>query len=182
MARHLKSNKIIKCFAILFILQLNENEKSKYRDNKESYMRGRPTKYDPAMCEQVEKLCMLGATDEEIASFFNIDEDTLNRWKHKYKELYVSINKGKVLADTNVAHSLYKRAIGWKNLPPDVAACIFWLKNRRRVNWKEKHDNDNIDFDGRKIIPTIIITPSAKNAPIAQIATIIEKVTNETQE
>src|SRR4051794_687430 len=131
-------------------------------------MRGRKTKYFPEMCEQVEKLGMLGATDQEIADFLNIEESTLNDWKLKRPEFSESINKGKILADTNVAHSLYKRAIGWKNLPPDVAACIFWLKNRRKGNWRDKIDTGLIDIQGRQIIPKIIFVEAADCEPIRE--------------
>jgi hypothetical protein len=57
-------------------------------------------------------------------------------------------------------NSLYHRAIGYsydavkifmhdgkpvevpyrEHVPPDVAACIFWLKNRRPHLWRDKHD------------------------------------------
>lgn len=51
-------------------------------------------------------------------------------------------------------NSLYHRAIGYSygavkifmhdgkpvEVPPDVAACIFWLKNRRPHLWRDKHD------------------------------------------
>jgi len=27
-----------------------------------------------------------------------------------------------------------------EHVPPDVTACIFWLKNRRPVQWRDLHD------------------------------------------
>ena len=54
---------------------------------------GRPTKYDPKYIEQVYKLCLLGATDSDMANFFNISEATLNNWKIEYPEFLESIKK-----------------------------------------------------------------------------------------
>ena len=75
---------------------------------------GRKTSYTPEFNEQARKLCLLGATDEEIADFFNVTETTINRWKNLYPEFCVSIKKGKIIADAEVAESLYKRATGYE--------------------------------------------------------------------
>jgi len=138
---------------------------------------GRPTKYDPDFNFQVEKLSKLGATDKEIADFFDVSESTINLWKIEYPEFSESIKKGKVLADSNVAQSLYHRAIGYqhddtdirvvdkeivetpiiKYYPPDPTAAIFWLKNRRPKEWRDKsqmeveHSGDVI-FRGMNVI------------------------------
>lgn len=138
---------------------------------------GRPTKFDSGMIEQVEKLCMLGATDKEIADFFDISESTLNEWKHTFPEFSESIKNGKIKADLNVADSLYKRAMGYehdedvifndkgtplvvatrKHYPPDTTAMIFWLKNRRSQNWRDKQDLD-LTSGGNTLNPWTIIT------------------------
>lgn len=114
-------------------------------------MAGRPTEYRDEFNEQVEKLCKLGATDKEIADFFNVTEQTVNNWKSDFPAFFESIKKGKCLADAEVADKLFKRATGYshpdvdikvieskvvitdliKHYPPDTAAAIFWLKNRR---------------------------------------------------
>lgn len=75
---------------------------------------GRPTKYKPSFNRQAEKLCKLGATDKELADFFNVNEDSIHTWKKKYPKFSESLNAGKILADMNVANKLYTRAIGYK--------------------------------------------------------------------
>ena len=75
---------------------------------------GAPSKYDPAYNEQVYKLCLLGATDKEIADFFSVVESTINLWKKEHPEFSESIKKGKVIADAEVAYSLNKRAKGYQ--------------------------------------------------------------------
>lgn len=76
-------------------------------------MAGRPTDYKDEYCQQAEKLCKLGATDAEMADFFEVDERTINNWKTDHPEFFQSIKKGKTLADANVADRLYQRALGY---------------------------------------------------------------------
>lgn len=147
------------------------------KDKKLSNPVGRPTKYDPVFPEQAEKLCKLGATDKELADFFEITESTLNEWKLSKDDFSESIKRGKILADANVAESLYKRANGYshpdvdikviegqiveteliKHYPPDTAAGIFWLKNRQRGKWRDKieveSDNTNKNYNSTPMSP-----------------------------
>jgi hypothetical protein len=90
--------------------------KSKKPVNKvaESPAVGRPSKYDPTYCDQAEKLCKLGATDEEIADFFSVHVDTIYEWKSVHSEFSEAVKRGKILADAEVAHSFHKRATGYK--------------------------------------------------------------------
>ena len=76
-------------------------------------------------------MCLLGATDLQLADFFGICEKTLNNWKGQDPEFLQSVKAGKVEADAAVAASLYERAIGG-----DTTAMIFWLKNRRSGRYR----------------------------------------------
>lgn len=122
--------------------------------------RGRPTDYKEEYNEQVTKLCRLGATDKEIADFFEISESTLNLWKKKHPQFSESIKKGKEISDMEVANSLYNRAKGYEQevvkvfqfqgepiivpviekIAPDTGAAMAWLKNRRPKEWRDKQD------------------------------------------
>lgn len=126
--------------------------------DKKPQLGGRPTKYKPAFNNQVYKLALLGATDVEIAAFFEISKATLNTWKKEFPRFLDSLKRGKTTADAKVAESLFKRAIGYshpdvdirvsgtrlfktkivKHYPPDTVAAIFWLKNRSKENWRDK--------------------------------------------
>lgn len=75
---------------------------------------GRPTLYKPEYVEQAFRLCLLGATDKEMADFWGVDESTVNNWKVTYPEFLESIKAGKIDADSKVAGSLYKRATGYE--------------------------------------------------------------------
>ena len=123
---------------------------------------GRPTGYKPEFAEQARKLAKLGATDMEIADFFGVAVRTLHRWKAENREFCHSLKAGKDEADARVERSLFQRATGFEHdavkifmpagaekpvyaeyreyLPPDTTACIFWLKNRRPGEWRDKLD------------------------------------------
>lgn len=123
---------------------------------------GRPSKYNPIYCDQVTKLCKLGATDSEIAEFFEIAESTLNLWKLEHKDFSEAITRGKQVADMEVAASLYKSAVGFhykemttgtndmgsfateskRYATPDFRAIRFWLMNRQRNKWRDKVEQD----------------------------------------
>lgn len=126
-------------------------------------MAGRPSKYKDEYAGQAYKLCLLGATDKEIADFFNVSEQTINSWKKAYPAFLESLKKGKLAADAVVATKLYHRAIGYehpeiitatfqgeitdtmevtKHYAPDTTAAIFWLKNRQPAKWRDKQEID----------------------------------------
>lgn len=125
--------------------------------------KGRPTEYKTEYNEQVYKLCLLGADDKKIADFFNIQESTLNLWKQKHPDFMESIKRGKEIADYEIANSLYHKAKGYQrkaiqfatfqgqitdreeyieDVPPDTTACIFWLKNRQKAQWRDKTEQE----------------------------------------
>jgi len=96
---------------------------------------GQPTSYKEEYNEQVVKLCLLGSTDEEIADFFNVCVATINNWKISHPQFLESIKEGKQKADSDVAQSLYNKAIGG-----DTIAAQFWLKNRKPDKWRDKQE------------------------------------------
>jgi hypothetical protein len=124
----------------------------------------RPTKFKPEMAKQAQKLSELGATDQEMADFFDIETRTLYRWKHDHDEFCQALKAGKDVADERVERSLYQRAIGYEQeevkifmpanaaapvyapfrakIAPDTTAAIFWLKNRRSGDWRDKSEVD----------------------------------------
>lgn len=135
---------------------------------------GRPSKFQDRYIEEAYRLALLGATDKEMASFWEITEQTLNNWKTTHPSFFESLTRGKVEADTEVAQSLFKRANGYVNknavkifmpagaespvyapftehYPPDVTAAIFWLKNRQRTKWRDRIDNEHTGKDGGPI-------------------------------
>lgn len=148
--------------------------------------RGRPTDYKAEFAKQAEKLCQLGATDQELADFFEVDARTIYRWKHDHDDFCQALKAGKEVADERVERSLYQRAIGYEQdevkifmpggasepvyapfrakIAPDVTAAIFWLKNRRKDEWRDKQEVDHTSSDG-SMTPTrvelVALSPNA---------------------
>ena len=73
---------------------------------------GRRTLYKAEMNEFVERLCMLGLTDEELAHTLKVTDRTIYRWKLSHPEFCHAIKRGREEADGHVAHALYNRATG----------------------------------------------------------------------
>ena len=110
-----------------------------------------------------------GLTDEQISKNLGIAYSTFREYKNKYSAFSAVLKKGKEVADIEVENALFKRAIGYKykevikevkevdgkkttyikevikEMPGDVAAQIFWLKNRKSSKWKDKRENESDD-------------------------------------
>ena len=129
---------------------------------KPALSRGRPSKYKAEFAEQARKLCLLGATDAEMADFFGVTEQTVNAWKAAHPAFLESITRGKLMADADVAEKLYERAMGYshpavkifnnqgvelvvpytEHYPPDTQAASLWLRNRQSKKWRDKQEPD----------------------------------------
>lgn len=121
---------------------------------------GRPPEYKDTYAEQAAKLCALGATDFELADFFNVDTRTIYRWKNQHDSFCQAVKVGKDKADDRVERALYNRAVGYsfesekvfqfqgnvvradtvEHVPPDPGAAFNWLKNRRKEDWRDKQE------------------------------------------
>lgn len=108
-----------------------------------------------------------GLTDEQIAHNIGITRKTLAEWKNKYSDISDTLKINKEIVDTQVENALLKRALGYsftettkerklndtigkyemvttkevvKEVTPDTTAQIFWLKNRKPEEWRDKKD------------------------------------------
>lgn len=135
-------------------------------------MAGRPTSYQTEFNDQAYKLCLLGFTDADLATFFEVQESTINNWKTAHPEFLESIKKGKAIADSEVAAKLFHRATGYshedvdikvidgkivetpltKHYPPDTAAAIIWLKNRQKEKWRDRYEQEHTFPEGINLI------------------------------
>ena len=132
---------------------------------------GRPSSFKPEYVKQAKKLCALGLTDGELAKFFDVHVGTIYRWQAKFPDFCDALKVGKAPADDRVERSLYHKAVGYtfesekifnyqgevvraktiEHVPPDTTAAIFWLKNRRKEDWRDKHDHTMSGPDGGPI-------------------------------
>jgi len=106
-----------------------------------------------------------GLSEEQIAHNMGISRQTLNDWKNKYDDISYTLKRGKEVIDRFVENALLKRATGYKydeithenvwnekkgefvlvpvkvvtkEVAPDTTAQIFWLKNRKPAEWRDK--------------------------------------------
>lgn len=98
-----------------------------------------------------------GLTDEQIAHNLGISKDTFYTYKKAHPDFADALKRGKEVVDYAVENALLKRALGYnyeevtvengqvtkvvkKHALPDVTAQIFWLKNRKPSEWRDKRE------------------------------------------
>ena len=74
-----------------------------------------------------------GLTDEQIANNLAISIDTFYKYKKKYPEFSEPLKRGKEIVDYEVENALLQNALNG-----NITAQIFWLKNRKPRQWKDK--------------------------------------------
>lgn len=120
---------------------------------------------EPECLLKIEGWARDGLTEEQIAHNMGINTKTLWNWKTKYSPICNALKRGKEVIDRQVENALLKRALGYeydevtqeidketgqlqvtkvvtKQVVPDTTAQIFWLKNRKPDQWREKKDVD----------------------------------------
>ena len=120
---------------------------------------GRPSKFEQVK-DMLYKMASYGMTDKQMADVVGVSEQTVNNWKLKDPNFLESLKAEKEIADARVERSLFERATGYshaedkifndngtplvvptvKHYAPDTTAAIFWLKNRKPKEWRDKHD------------------------------------------
>jgi len=112
--------------------------------------------------------CREGHTEDVISKKLGITRQTLYAYKNKYNDLAEAMRMGKEDIDYEVENALLQAALGHtvrevhkvtdpegnvttkeivKEVSPNVRAQMFWLKNRKLGQWKDKIDQDNIEAE-----------------------------------
>lgn len=156
---------------LLYLLAV-ANKRTQDKQKPGKHPGGRPSAYKAEFAGIAYRHCLLGATDKDLAAAFGVHVDTIDEWKRKQPKFSESLKKGKAEADAVIAESLFHRAKGYshkavkimqhegeafdheytEHYPPDTAACIFWLKNRRPDQFRNNPEvavtlNNNIKLD-----------------------------------
>ena len=123
---------------------------------------GRPSKFKPEYVERAAEYAAAGLTELEMAQLFGISAPTFRLWKANNPDLLTVLKLNKEKADERVEQSLYNRAMGYtceetdirvvdgkivktevtRYYPPDTTAAIFWLKNRKPKDWRDKRETE----------------------------------------
>ena len=117
-----------------------------------------------------------GLTDEQIAKNLGISKDTFYQYKKQHPDFSETLKRGKEVVDREVENALFQRAMGYeyeedtvitnpdgsqviktvtKKMAPDVTAQIFWLKNRKPAEWRDKREIEATGKDGEPFQITI---------------------------
>lgn len=93
------------------------------------------TTYHDHYPQQAHKLCLLGATDSDIASFFGVCRTTLANWKKQHPDFKEALSRGKKAADMEVAASLYQATLDRIITCKQAIKCkeIYYDDNGKRV-------------------------------------------------
>lgn len=78
-----------------------------------------------------------GLTDEQLANNMGVSVSTFYNYKRDHVTILEALKKGKEVVDIQVENALFKKAING-----DITAQIFWLKNRKPKQWRDKQDVD----------------------------------------
>jgi len=120
---------------------------------------GRPSLFSEVAGTKITELALAGKTDDQVAEIIGVHVNTIRNWKKNNKQLLWSVNEAKQQADEFVEASLFSRAVGYthpeerifcnqnggitradttKHYPPDATSMIFWLKNRKPKEWRDR--------------------------------------------
>lgn len=123
-----------------------------------------------------------GVIDKDIAAKCGVAYSTFRGWRDKFPALSAALKEGKEVVDLLVENALLKRALGYtyeektyerkqvteegdmgmlltktvtKEVLPDVTAQIFWLKNRKRAEWRDNErmeiERERLELEKRKV-------------------------------
>jgi len=137
----------------------------------------KPSKCLPEYVQQARVACeRMGATDQDLAYLFGVCRRTIAIWKVNNKDFAEAVRVGKEPADAKVEYSLYQRAVGYshpetivkvvdkevveistmKHYPPDTAACVFWLRNRKSDKWRQNTEGQSGGGDLSEAVTKLI--------------------------
>lgn len=120
---------------------------------------------------QIRNWAKAGLTNAQIAHNCGVSRDTLDTWCKRFPDISDTLKMGKEVADLEVENAMHRSAVGFtyeekiyeikqnaegkremthirtisKQSLPNVSAQIFWLKNRKRDEWKDNHDRAEIE-------------------------------------
>jgi transposase-like protein len=131
-------------------------------------MAGRKAKWD--LLNMPDKLLLIqgwardGDTEKIICEKLGIGSATLTKWKREYPEFMEALRKGREVIDREVENALLRNALGYeyteetvtnkgdvvsiqKYQHPNTTAQIFWLKNRKPQEWRDKQQVEHTGKD-----------------------------------
>jgi len=159
--------------------------------------------YQPQFIAKAAQMAKLGATDALLATAFDVNLETVEKWKKEHPGFLRALNQNAARLDSEVAESLFDQAVGYqyttqeskkvkdkdgnerlevvdvvKHVAPKVNATIHWLKCRQPELWRELQDKSEI---AKSDLVTLLkqITNTSRGLPNAQNSP--QKITHDAQ-
>ena len=90
---------------------------------------------EPQNLLRIQGWAMDGLSDAQISENMDISYSTFKEWKKKYSALSAALKITKDIADRQIENALFKAA-----KEGNTTAQIFWLKNRKVKEWRDKQE------------------------------------------
>lgn len=151
---------------------------------------GQAPQFDPEYVARARELCARGAGESDLAAALGVSVWAVKLWRTTRQDFADAVRLGQETADDRVSMALYERAIGYnydavkpmnvsmggnhgseivdhpyvEHVPPDVAACRYWLNNRRPDLWRERVEQVNVNRDDVKQLTDAELTKVVRAA------------------
>lgn len=115
---------------------------------------GRPTLYDPALCEEAEAFLAQGHSLTALAGKFGVCYSTIKTWQRAHPEFQEAVKRGQAGAVLWWEERAREMAMGGDG---NATMIIFGLKNRAREEWKDAIRQEQSGPDGAPVEQTITV-------------------------
>ena len=117
--------------------------------------RGRPTKYDPAYCEEVINMGKEGKSLAQMCAHFDISRQTINNWADSYPDFLEALSRAQAHAQA-----------WWE----DQGAKGMWADKFNAVVWKKSVEaRFRDDYTERQEIDLSLVDPDQAKARLAEL-------------
>jgi len=102
----------------------------------------RPTKYDPAMCDQIIALAGQGASKAEMALEIGVAYSTFDVWQNENEEFSEAVKEAEQISRGWWEREGRKATFGGHD-GFNATSYIFQMKNRFSDHWKDKRETEH---------------------------------------
>lgn len=127
----------------------------------------RPRKLTKAKVEQVLASLRAGADMRMAARAIGVRRQVIYHRMEADPAFKEEITEARNFADERVVESLYKQAISG-----NTTAMIFWLKNRKRHEWRDKYDHEVVESQNQPAQVDIFLSDGETAFPPTTVTTV----------
>jgi hypothetical protein len=115
-------------------------------------MSGRPSKYDPAFCDEVLPFMSQGYSTTALAGHLGVSRSTVYLWMEENPAFSDAVKEGMAASARWWEDCLRQNAMTGQG---NATSAIFGLKNRAADDWRDKRDVDHTT-NGKDMPQTVI--------------------------